>query len=120
MLNNEKGLYTWLQTQFYAQPALPIPMTWQDSIPPVAPSHVSLQINKWHLQLSWTPVSDNTPIHYNVYRLDSTYGDQLLAIRTDCTHFEQTIVLPALRHSRYAVTAVDAYGNESQPTFAQL
>lgn len=120
LLNNEKSLYTWLQTQFYAQPALPIPMTWQDSIPPVAPSHVSLQINKWHLQLSWTPVSDNTPIHYNVYRLDSTYGDQLLAIRTDCTHFEQTIVLPALRHSRYAVTAVDAYGNESQPTFAQL
>lgn len=119
LLNNEKGLYAWLQTQFYAQQALPVPMTWQDSVPPAQPSQVVLRFNGQRLQLSWQAVADEAPVHYNVYRLDAVLGDRLLAIRMADTHFEQTVCLPALRYSRYAVTAVDAYGNESLPSFAQ-
>ena len=119
LLNNEKGLYTWLQTQFYAQPALVPPMTWQDSIPPSAPQQVRKQFDGLHLKLTWQAVTDATPIHYNVYRLDSVFGNRLLAIRTAQPSFACTLSLPALIHSSYAVTAVDAYGNESQPAFAQ-
>ena len=78
LLNNEKGLYDWLRTDFYKQPALVPPMTWCDSIPPTAPE-VTQTFRRHTLQLSWKPVSDTTPVTYNVYRLDSVYGDRLLA-----------------------------------------
>lgn len=114
LLNNEKGLYDWLRTDFYRTPALVPPMTWCDSIPPAAPS-VTQQIDEQSvLHLSWQPVPDATPVTYNVYRLDSVYGDCLLASRLQTTRYEKFLALPALHHSRYVVTAVDAYGNESR------
>lgn len=118
LLNNEKGLLTWLQTQFYAQPALVPPMTWLDSIAPTTPLRATKQFTGQHLSLSWTAATDNTPnalVCYNVYRLDPVLGDIVLALHTSCLHYEQTLALPALRHSRYVITAVDVYGNESQP-----
>lgn len=123
LLNNEKGLLTWLQTQFYAQPALVPPMTWLDSIPPTTPLQATKQLTGQHLRLSWTPATDNTPnapVAYNVYRIDPTFGDVILALHTTKLHYEQTLALPALRHSHYVITAVDVYGNESQPIEAQV
>lgn len=114
LINDEKGLFSWLKNQFYAHPALVPPMTWLDSIAPAAPE-VHQQIDGMRLSLSWNAVSDaDGPVRYNVYRLDSIYGDVLLASRIKDTHFEKTLVLPALKHSRYVVTAVDVYGNESR------
>lgn len=114
LINDEKGLFSWLKNQFYAHPALVPPMTWLDSIAPAAPE-VHQQIDGMRLSLSWSAVTDaDGPVRYNVYRLDSIYGDVLLASRIKETHFEKTLVLPALKHSRYVVTAVDAYGNESR------
>lgn len=114
LINDEKGLFTWLKNQFYAHPALVPPMTWADSIAPTSPQ-VHQQIDGMRLTLSWNAVTDaDGPIRYNVYRLDSIYGDVLLASRIKDTHYEKTLVLPALKHSRYVVTAVDVYGNESR------
>ena len=118
LLNNEKGLRSWLQTQFYAQPALIPPMTWQDSIPPTTPLHATKHFKEQHISLSWSASTDNTPnapLTYNVYRIDSIFGDVILALHTSTLHYEHTLSLPALRHSHYLITAVDAYGNESQP-----
>ena len=118
LLNNEKGLRSWLQTQFYAQPALIPPMTWQDSIPPTTPLHATKHFKEQHISLSWSASTDNTPnapLTYNVYRIDSLFGDVILALHTSTLHYEHTLSLPALRHSHYLITAVDAYGNESQP-----
>lgn len=114
LLNNEKGLRTWLQTQFYAKQALVPPMTWMDSIAPSEPV-VTQRFYGLNLVLNWTVSSDNSgePVTYNVYRLDKNYGDVLLATHLKQTHFEHTLSLPALRHSKYVVTAVDVYGNES-------
>ena len=114
LINDEKGLFSWLKNQFYAHPAIVPPMTWLDSIAPVAPE-VHQQIDGMRLSLSWNAVIDaDGPVRYNVYRLDSIYGDVLLASRIKETHFEETLVLPALKHSRYVVTTVDVYGNESR------
>lgn len=112
LLRNEKGLYDWLRNDFYATPALQPPMTWLDSVPPAAPV-VKRHIDGMRLRLEWQPVADATPVTYNVYRLDARYGDVLLATRLSDTCFEKTLALPALKYSRYVVTAVDAYGNES-------
>lgn len=114
LLDNEKGLYDWLLTDFYSTPALIPPMTWCDSIPPACPV-VTRRMEGNRLCLSWQPVTDETPVTYNVYRKDSVYGDCLLATRLKQTHFEKLLTLPVLRHSQYVVTAVDAYGNESRP-----
>ena len=46
----------------------------------------------------------NFPSHYEV---------KLVADRIKSTHYELTPPLPSQLHSRYAVVAVDAYGNES-------
>ena len=54
------------------------------------------------------------PVSYNVYRLDSVMGDALLATRLQQNHYEKLLLLPALKHSHYKVTAVDVYGNESK------
>lgn len=113
LLNNEKGLADWLQTSFYARPALVPPMRWQDSIPPASPQ-VTQKLDGQRLHLEWSAVHDaDGPVRYNVYRLDPTFGNVLLSVRTTATHYDCTLALPALRHSRYVVTAVDVYGNES-------
>ena len=67
------------------------------------------------LLLSWQPVPHAAPVRYNVYRIDSLRGNRLLAHHIDSTSFTVYPVLPALLHSRYAVTAIDAYGQESTP-----
>lgn len=114
LTEDEKGLYPWLRNVFYARPALVPPMSWQDSIPPAAP-RVRQKTDGMKLSLEWDAVEDETPVTYNVYRLDPRFGDVLLAVRLRATRYEELLCLPALRHSRYAVTAVDAYGNESLP-----
>lgn len=112
LVNNEKNLCHWLRNSFYATPALVPPMTWIDSVPPASPV-VEQRIQGNRLLLQWKPVSDDTPVYYNVYRIDARYGDALLATRLQTTQFEKLLTFPALKHSRYVVTAVDAYGNES-------
>lgn len=113
LLDNEKGLYDWICRDFYLQPALVPPMVWQDSVAPPRPL-VRQQVQGMRLRLEWDAVPDATPVSYNVYRVDSVYGDALLAVRLRETHYEKLLTLPALKHSRYVVTAVDAYGNESE------
>ncbi len=112
LLNDVKGLYTWLRNDFYAHPALVPPMAGAPEEKLEAPK-VTQQLNGLKLCLSWDKVEATSPVHYNVYRIDSVHGTRLLAVRQSATSYQTTLSLPALRHSRYVVTAVDAYGNES-------
>ena len=126
LLDNVKGIADFLTNDFYRQPALTPPLTWQDSIAPSAP-RLRLHAEGNGVRLDWSPASDPTPgsgLRYNVYRLAP--GDSLLAGAslltqglTDTT-FACTPALPALRHARYAVTAIDRFGNESAPATARL
>lgn len=113
LLDNEKGVYSWLSAEKYAAPALVPPMTWQTDERPDAPE-VRKEIVGNELRLSWRPVNGHgTPVYYNVYRLDARYGDAVLAVRLNDTRFTRLLTLPALKHSRYVVSSVNAYGNES-------
>jgi fibronectin type 3 domain-containing protein len=88
-------------------------MTWADSIPPVAP-HAEMSKGERYMELKWEAVEEATPIYYNVYRIDKKNASpKLLAHNLRQTTFKHTPSLPILLHSQYAVTAVDAYGNES-------
>lgn len=117
--DNVKGVYDLLAADFYRRPALQPPMTWADSIAPSAP-RVRMVRQGHTLRLDWSPATDNTagaPIRYRIYRCEAdTFAperDRLLAEVKDTTAFAVTPALPRLLYSRYAVTAVDAFGNES-------
>lgn len=118
LLDNVKGLYSWLADDFYSSQALLPPMRQTPKDAPPAPI-VEQELRGQHLRLTWQTVEDSTPVYYNVYRLDSLRGDRLLARHLEATCFETLLLLPALRHSKYVVTATDAYGNESPPGTAE-
>lgn len=125
VLNNVKGIYGFLADDFYRRPALQPPMTWADSIAP-AMAGLTLQAEGHALRLTWPHATDPTPgsgLRYNVYRLapgDTAAAAACLLARalTDTTW--RFVPLPAGRHARYAVTAVDRFGNESRPATASL
>ena len=86
-------------------------MTWHDSIPPAAPQ-LRQHRSRSALHFTWNAVADATPVHYNLYRLTPS-GPVTVALRLTGTTFTYRPALPALLHADYALTAMDAYGNES-------
>ena len=89
-------------------------MTWADNTPPATPK-VRATYGHRTLILEWEPIADATPIYYNVYRIDTPGGSpKRLAHKLLTTSCRYSPALPVLMHSQYAVTAVDAYGNESE------
>lgn len=133
LTDDTKGLQRFLRTTYNREPALPPPMTWVDSIAPTVPQLTAVR-RGFTLHFSWTTSVDNasatttaTPVHYNLYRLPAEEGKgvesadsatcqrpTLIARRLTDTHYALTPATPAALHARYAVTAVDAYGNESK------
>lgn len=122
-LAHDKGVRPALE-HFNAVPALVPPMTWQDSLPPPVPTLVerTLSPDTYTLTLRWQAVADDTPVTYNIYA-SPTLGGQpntadprhLVATGLTTTHYTYR---PAQVHRLYAplaITAVDAYGCESQP-----
>lgn len=125
VLDNVKGVYGFLANDFYRQPALVPSMTWADSVAPVM-AGLSLRAEGHALHLAWPRATDPTPgsgLSYNVYRLpaDGRFpeGARLLARALTDTAWS-FVPLPPGRHARYAVTAVDRFGNESRPATASL
>ena len=110
LLDNVKGLLDFVHDN-YARPMLPPAMTWIDSIAPAAPQLQRLR-NGTALHFSWNAVADATPVHYNLYRLTAS-GPVAVALRLSGTTFTYCPALPSLLDADYALTAMDAYGNES-------
>lgn len=115
LLDNVKGLLDYVGTR-YATPTLPPPMTWADSIAPSAPA-LRIERSGDSLLLSWKAVADATPVHYNLYRRSGT-SVETVALRLSGTAFTLRPALPALLDADYALTAMDAYGNESPLYFS--
>ena len=125
VLDDVKGVYGFLANDFYRQPALVPPMTWADSVAPVM-AGLTMRAEGHRLHLAWPRATDPTPgsgLSYNVYRLaaDGRFpeGARLLARALKDTAWS-FVPLPPGRHARYAVTAVDRFGNESRPATAAL
>lgn len=114
--DNTKGIYDFAAKQFDIYPALVPAMTWESHKTPLAP--VTLKTDTLTSTLNWSGAQDmsNGPyLLYNVYcsdecPVDVTKGSNLVVART-----QKTSVKVPLNGRYYAVTAMDRYGNESQP-----
>ena len=120
LLDNVKGIYDELKTEFYTVPALVPPMTWQDSIAPTAPTRpVYEPLANGALKLAWAESKDNhdLPVVYHLYASNSYPVDTDEAQNLLQTHVKgNEVVLPhGQSWQYYAVTATDRYGNESVP-----
>ena len=114
-----------LYTTIYRTPALVPPLSWCGT-EPQSPSSLSLQHSQGALTLQWDAVEavdDEPTVRYNVYgavgdTVDIENPENLLACMLDTTShvwyrpFDETLSV--------AVTAVDAYGVESEPVRAVL
>lgn len=122
LVDNTKGVFDELKEHFYTQPAAIPAMTWIDSIAPSVPANpVFIPLDKG-VKLSWNASTDNSsvPVYYriyasNTYPIDITQASNLIEIRTDSTQYIFCPEVPWQERIYWAVTAVDRYGNESQP-----
>ena len=114
--DNTKGVYEYLRL-FYPTPALVPAMTWLSDTQPTTPQGLQVAVDKATTTLVWES-SDSTYL-YNIYSsttypVDTTDPANLQHTYLQQPHFEEathSIVYP--RH--YAITAIDHYGNESEP-----
>lgn len=123
-IDNTQGIYDFTSKVFNSGLSLVPAMTWQDSIPPASPKDLSVTRASDATVVSWQPAdaasADSTsPLYtyYNVYAsrqypVDIEDAAHLIAIRRQGNSLR-------LNHAPegffYAVTAMDRYGNESEP-----
>ena len=118
LLDNVKGIFDELKTEFYTTPTLIPPMTWQDSIAPTAPtSPVYESLPDGNVKLAWSASKDNhdLPVVYHlyassVYPVDTDNAQNLFA-----TYLKTNEIVSPNEKRYYAVTSADRYGNESAP-----
>ena len=108
--DNTKGIYTTTADDIDATPALQPALTWRAQQQPAAPTDVHTTATKitWQAQPGCT---------YNLYSseqwpVDTEKAENLMLVR----HASAQLNIPAGNQRYYALTAMDRYGNESQPT----
>lgn len=123
--DNVKGLYDFAHNDFYRRPVATPPMTWMKAVAPERP-RVRLQLLGDDLQFEWDRAMGNTPdstIRYTVYYCPADTFDartcEILAFRLRDRSFRYRPALPRRLYGYYAVTATDAYGNESAAQMVQ-
>ncbi len=126
LMDNTQGVYDLVKENFYRAPALQPPMTWLDSIPPGKPEKLEVSfLEEGKVELRWSPSMDNDSIHspyYIVYGsasgpVDTSNPEHILAQRIRSAEYTYIPILPWERKYEFAVSAVDRYGNESDPLF---
>ena len=114
--DNVKGVYDFL-SYFYPTPALVPAMPWLSDTPPPAPQLADVTIDRDSTTITWHSAGET--LLYNIYGsysypVDTDNPNLLLGTyRADTLFCEPTQSLTRPRH--YAITAIDRYGNESQP-----
>lgn len=121
LTDNVKGIYDFA-ARFDATPALIPPMTWAGKPVPSAPATITLDGNR----LSWEGAVDHSGgsyLLYNIYAskdfpVDVSRAENLVAVRQQ----ETSLLVPARSVTpnsttvlNFAVTAMDRYGQESEP-----
>jgi fibronectin type 3 domain-containing protein len=90
----------------------------KDVAAPAAPSGLAVIVEGRAVALSWSPAMDLDLAHYRVYRsVDRGSPERIAELPPDRTSFRDESLAPAAA-ARYTVTAVDAAGNESEPSAA--
>lgn len=91
-----------------------ITVTYTDLAPPLPPEGLAARVTGGDVTLSWTAGTASDIAEYHVYRIDPDKAVRL----NGALLMEASLTLPSLPDGshRFSVTAVDAYGNESQPS----
>jgi uncharacterized lipoprotein YddW (UPF0748 family) len=111
----------------YDAPALIPPMTWKDSLPPLPPSHLAvaeMETNVFHLEWIHAPkAADGDGARwYVIYRSSPAppridFSSNIVAvIPGSLNHYIDTVTVPSGFTYYYAVTALDKFNNESDPS----
>ena len=114
--DNVKGIYD-LGKRFDATPALVPPMTWENKPAPTAPTQLTIDGQ----QLSWSGAEDHSGadyLLYNIYASKDFPVDISRAENLMVAHRRETSLFVPASGMNYAVTAMNRYGQESEP--AQL
>ena len=119
LTDNVKGLYDYLQSVFYAYPALTPAYSWIDDEPPTMPQDFErTDIDGQLTKVTWKPATDNMAcagLRYNVYAsisypVDVNRAENLVASYLECPSY----CYNRLWGMNLAVTAMDRAGNESE------
>ncbi len=118
--DNLKGIYTYAQRIFTPTPALAPALTWENSKQPLPPTNLTTSEEQGRVVVSWDAgrVTNNSPnLFYNVYAstmlpVDISDARNLIAVR-----YAKNSITVSPRNAKmyFAITAIDRYGNESQP-----
>lgn len=122
LTDNTRGIYDYVR-QFDAAPALIPPMTWAWNEAPVPPSTLTVRRGSTTDRLQWSGAKDRSGapyLLYNIYASPATDVDVSDPRNLVVTRLMQSQA--AIPHTKgatlhYAVTAIDRYGNESDPVF---
>ena len=121
LVSDHQGIYKTVKNEFFRYKALTPRMSWGiDTLAPGVPRNLHVE----NRVLSWDPVKDNsTDVKYVVYgwydkhrdveRAQTEVASAIIEVRVDDCKFS----LPdaTLKYNMFAVTAVDRFGNESEP-----
>ncbi len=124
IMDNTQGLCDMLEDRFYTAPALQPPMTWLDQTPPTAPAGLKAEkIADGYARLTWEASTDNDPhnaptyVIYgsNTFPVDTNNPQNIIAQRIKGTEYIYAPLIPWKTSRFFAVSAIDRYGNESEP-----
>lgn len=125
-LDDKQGIYRFTTEEFNHYPSLIPPMTWASKKKPMAPQNLKISNNEGMTYLTWQnpqTYEDQSAlapayIYNNVYAsytypVDTQDARNLIATRLTKNSLAMT-QRENTRNLYYAVTSMDAYGNESQ------
>ena len=117
LTDNTKGLYDYLKTAYYPYPALLPPMRWESSEKPDVPKVKKERTGPTTACLRWEPVKDCRYIVYASKQLpvDTSNPANIVTVMSQC-EYAYNLLSSTLMGLHFAVTALDRYGNESEPT----
>lgn len=129
VLNDSKGLYEKLISQYNNYETIIPPISWIDSVPPTKPSFLKTEnIKRGYVKLSWNESLDNDSRNkpkYIVYAsssfpVDTSNPRNIVATNVTVTEFVFSPTYVWNERKYFAVTAIDRYGNESDSVQSTL
>ena len=117
LTDNTKGIYDYLQKDYYPYPALPPPMTWQSAAAPEKPRLLKNERRgAGSIYLEWERQEGCRYVLYADTKKPVGTEDPRNIVRVTCDNSFTYSLLAAYYHGYHlAVTALDRYGNESLP-----
>ena len=118
LTDNVKGIYTYLQQDFYPYPALLPPMTWQSTERPETPQLVSRErVDGINEKIEWKTETDDCRfvIYASSKQPVDTSNPQNIVKMTYETSYVYNLLSAYYHNYHLAITALDRFGNESLP-----